>query len=426
MPSVVFLNRFAWPDHAATGQLLSDLAEDLAAGGWQVTVLTGRARYDGGAPLSREERHAGVHYLRVGPAGQRRHGTAGRLAAYAGYLLAAAWRLARLSRPDVVVAMTDPPLLHAVALAVGALRGFATVWWVQDLYPELAVRLGMLRRGSVGHRLLAGVAASAARRCRRVVVLGPAMARAVVAAGARPDAVEVLHNGCDAGAVRPVAAECNPLRGELGLEGRFVVLYSGNLGRVHAFEGLIGAIRELRADEGIAFVFVGGGKRFPPVRAALGASGCRNVRFLDYFPRERLAQSLSLGDVSLVTEAPEAIGCVVPSKTYGVLASGRPVLFLGSPASDVAAIVREAGCGLTVAPGDAGAIAGAVRHLREHPQEVAALGARARAAAETLYDRPLAAARWNELLRGVLPPPRRVAARPAGALAPGGARGWRR
>jgi len=158
------------------------------------------------------------------------------------------------------------------------------------------------------------------------------------------------------------------------------------------------AARALRAEHDVVFMFIGGGKRFPELRATADREGLRNVRFLDYLPREQLSFSLSAASVSLVTEEPEVEGLLVPSKTYGILSSGRPLIFVGSPASDVAGIVRDADCGLVVSPDDGGGLVRAIAALRHDPVRLATLGANARRAAEQTYDRRHATGRWADLV----------------------------
>ncbi len=400
---VVFLNRFYWPSVAATGQMLTDLAEDLAAAGWRVTVVTSRGEYgEAERDLPAEETRNGVRILRVRTTRFGQSRLLGRLADSAGYFLGATWRLARLPRPDAVVALSDPPLLLAPSLLVGRLRGFRTVYWLQDLYPHLAARLGVVRERGAGYRVASRVARRLHAAADGVVTLGPAMSRVVVAAGARAERTAHVDNWADADAIRPVAPEDNPFVAEHGLAGRFVVLYSGNAGRAHDFGAVTEAMRRLRDDAGVVFVFIGGGNRLPEIRAETERHGLRNVRFLDYLPRERLRFSLSAAGASLVTENPAVVGLLVPSKTYGILASGRPLLFVGSAESDVARVVREAGCGIVVAPDDADGLVAAIRQLRDQPEAAAAMGRRGREAAERVYDRRHATRRWAEVVEALI------------------------
>ena len=396
-PSAIFLNRFYWPDVAATGQMLTDLAEDLAAAGWRVTVVTGAGDYDASIaapPASRDEVRNGVRIIRVRGTRFGRHRIIGRLLDYATYFVGALLRVLALRTTDLVVAMSDPPFAVAIAVLAAKLKGARSVYWVQDLFPQIAARLGVMDERTMAYRAIDLLARAFNRRCDRVIALGPRMARAVVAAGAQPARTVVAHNWADAAAVVPVPCSDNPFIRAHGLADKFVVLYSGNAGRAHTFDAVLDAARALRGDDDVVFLFVGGGKRIAELRAAAARDALGNVRFLDYVPRGELSFSLSAADVSLVTEDPAVEGLLVPSKTYGILASGRPVLFVGSPTTDAARIIADADCGVVTAPDDAPALVRAIRALRDDPARREQLGANARRAAECTYDRPLATARW--------------------------------
>jgi glycosyltransferase involved in cell wall biosynthesis len=401
--SIVFLNRFYWPDVAATAQMLADLAEDLASAGWSVTVITSRGSY----ALDRKllpgrEQHNGVDIIRVSGTRFGHARTFGRALDYASYMVGALIQLLLLPRQSLIVAMSDPPLLVSLAVLTARIRGGRTVYWVQDLFPQLAARLGVFASNGFLYRTSDAIARFLHAKCDAVVALGPRMAENMIAAGASPQRTTFVHNWADAAAIRPVPPSENRFMTSHSLVGKFVVLYSGNAGRAHCFDAVIEAMRRLRDEPDVVFLFVGGGNRLPEIKTAAKRWHLRNVRFLDYVPRELLAQSLSAANVSLVTEEPDAAGLLVPSKTYGILASGRPVVFVGCPRSDVATIVRDACCGTIVAPNDPAALVETIRRLKANPREALALGRRGRQAAEMMYDRRHAAWRWASAVGSAL------------------------
>lgn len=403
MSSVVFLNRFYWPDMAATAQQLTDLAEDLASAGVEVSVVASRGGYAGSTPtLPGHETRNGVRIVRLPTTRFGRARIWGRVADYLSYILGLVPALLRLPRPDVVVACSDPPFVLAPALLVARLRGCKLVYNARDIYPHLAARLGVVREHGFPYRALDRLARSLHARCDAVITLGPGMGRTLTGAGAPPERTGVIPDGVDTRSIEPVPRERNPLLPELDLEGRFVVLYSGNAGWAHCFDAVIGAARLLRDDPEIVFLFIGGGRKRADLEATARAEGLGNVRFMDYLPREQLRYSLSMANVSLVTERPEVAGLLLPCKTYGILASGRPLIFIGSEQSDVAGIVRETECGYVVRPGDSAGLASVIGDLRADPERAAALGARSRRAAETAYDRSVVADRWRESLERIL------------------------
>jgi glycosyltransferase involved in cell wall biosynthesis len=399
---LVMINRFYWPDRAATAQMLQDLAEDLAAAGHDIRVVASRSWYaEDQAPLPRRDSHQGVAIHRVGGTRFGRGSSVGRILDYLSFLMGAARELAAASDRDIVV-MTDPPLSFALALAVAKLRGRRVIHWVQDLYPALAVQLGVLRPTSLVNRLYRRFAPGLHSGCRLTIALGPKMAEVLVAEGAPVQRTVVAHNWADAEAIRPIEPSQNTFATANGLTGKFVVLYSGNAGRGHEFAAVREAMELLRDEPDIRFVFIGGGAQMPALREFVRQRGLPNVQFFDYVDRERLAETLSSASVSLVTEDPRVAGLLVPSKTYGILAAGRPILFLGAADSDVARIVHENDAGRVLDPFDGAALAVDLRNLLRDPERVARLGANGRRAAETKYDRRLATRHWAALVNAAL------------------------
>jgi colanic acid biosynthesis glycosyl transferase WcaI len=394
---IIFVNRYFHPDLSATSQMLSGLAFALA-GDHPVRVVASRQLYQNpDAALPAEETIAGVAVRRVPTSRFGRGNLLGRAADYATFYLAAAAALAGLARAgDIIVAKTDPPLISVVAASVAVVRGCTLVNWIQDLFPEVAVALGV--RG-------VGWAAPALRRLRdwslrraaANVVLGELMSRRLQALGVPAAGIRVIANWADGESIKPLAPEENPLREEWGLEGRFVVGYSGNLGRAHEFDTILGAAALLRDDAGIAFLFVGAGAQFEAVKGRAEAGRLGNVLFKPYQPGERLGFSLNVPDLHLVCLRPSLEGLIVPSKFYGVAAVGRPTVFVGDGGGEIAGILASIGCGLSVRVGDAWGLADAIRRLRRDPALCRRMGERARRGLEERFDRKLAVAAWKEL-----------------------------
>jgi len=392
---VVFVNRFFYPDIAPTGLHAADVAFDLAAAGHEVHAVTSRLPYDGEAAVfPAEETVRGVRVHRVWTTSFGRGSLAGQALDYLSFYFSAFFALAgMLDRDDVVVAKTDPPLISVVAALAARLRGARLINWLQDIFPETAARSGMwLARGLLGV-LARGLRNWSLRRAVANVALGERMAAEVrrFAPGGR---VQVIPNWADGAAIRPLVPAASALRREWHLEGMFIAGYSGNLGRVHDCETLLAAARLLRKESELVFAVVGGGFHFPHVLAQRLA----NVAVRGYVPEEQLGESLAAFDVHIVTLRPEFEGLVVPSKFYGAMAAGRAVIFVGDADGEIARLIKQDGCGLTVAPGDAAGLAGAIRELRADPQRLRAMGARARAAFEREWDEPIALARWRKVI----------------------------
>ncbi|HTT57255.1 MAG TPA: glycosyltransferase family 4 protein [Opitutaceae bacterium] len=395
---VIFVNRHYWPSEAATAQLLTDLAEGLAGCGWTVTVLTSRG--GPGAEPPEDDRH-GVHVIRLRATRWGRRSLAGKACDYLTFSLACRRALpGRLAAHDRLVAMTDPPALAALVATAGRSADVAVVHWIQDIHPEITIALP-------GHPVLKRLSGPWIRRrdaawknARACVAISEEMAAVVAEHGVAADRIRVLPNWAPAGpSVATAAPAENALRREWRLTDQFVVAYSGNLGRVHALEPVLEAADRLRGEPGLMFLFAGDGPQRARLEQSAAARRLTNVRFLPAQPRARLAESLSAGDVHLITLRSGCERYVYPSKLYGVLAVGRPILFVGSPHGGLAAEVHRRGAGMVAADDSPDAIAAAVRTLRGNPERRADMG---RAAADwhrATGGFSAALAKWEELLR---------------------------
>ena len=381
---IVLLNQYYAPAEAATAQFLADLAEDLVRHGHRVSVVASRRSYPDPSGLypSRETR-AGVEVRRTWTTGFGRGRALGRMIDYAGFMVGAAGALALQRDVDLVVSLTTPPHVECLGLAAARLRGARAVCWVMDIYPELAFVLGALRRDSWTGRALAALAGATIRRLDGTIALGETMAGRLRAAGARR--VEVVHNWADENSIRPLPPAASVLRHRWGWSERFVVQYSGNLGLAHEFDTALEAAERLRDEPRVLFAFVGDGPRRPAVEREVARRGLANVEFRPHVARESLGDCLCAGDVHLLTLLPGVEGLVVPSKVYGILAAGRPVLYVGPEAGEAADILREGACGARVAPGDAVGLADAIRLYLRDGERREADGRRARELFERRY-----------------------------------------
>jgi glycosyltransferase involved in cell wall biosynthesis len=325
---------------------------------------------------------------------------AGRAAGLASYLLLAFWAALRQRRPDLIVVETDPPALGALGALLKWWHRCPMVFYLQDLFPEVGLALGKFRPGPLTSflRWLTNVGL---RHADRVVVLGEDMRRIVLSRGVAPDRVAVIPNWADTRALRAPVGK-NPLRAEWGLDGKFVVMYSGNLGLSQGLEGVLEVAASLR-DEPVTFLFVGEGGAKPRLVARAEELGLRNVRFLPYQPKERLGQSLAAADLHLIPMRRGLAGCMVPSKLYGILAAGRAYVAAVDKDSEVSAVTAGHGTGLRVEPESRAEMADAIRWCLQHPEELEVMGQRGRKVAETYFDRDRSVALFDDVLAGLAP-----------------------
>lgn len=402
--SLRFVNAHYAPDVAATGEFLTDLAEGLTERGHRVHVVTGRLPYGAGAAaLPDETVRNGVRVTRVRTSKAGRGRTAGRLTDYLTFFLGAAGPSVGGAPVDLTVYLTTPPLLGLLGLAGRNLGGRRYGLWVMDLHPEAEVAHGLLASDALPTRLLGALDRRVFERSSLTVALGRCMAdriREKLPDGPAPQVVPLWR---DPGEVEPVPRGENPLARRWGVEDRFVVMYSGNAGLAHRFQEIRQLVRHYRDHPDVLFLFVGGGPRRSELERFFREEEIGNARYLDYVARSEVRWSLPLADLHLVSLEEAWSGIAVPSKIFGIMASGRPVAMVGPGSSEVARIVREAGMGTLVDPAreddPAGALVAAVEALRRDPERGRRQGARGRDALVRNFSRATGLNRWDELLR---------------------------
>src|SRR5271156_2493209 len=383
---ILLLNEYYPPDTSATAKMAVQVAEKLAQR-HKVTVIAGRPSYDPDefypfAFLRRDIRN-GVEVERVGSTAFPRHQMRRRVSNYLSYLALAVPRALEI-RPDIVLAMTDPPVAGIAGAFVARMSGCPFVYNIRDLYPDMAVGGNIVQpshwvdRWERMHR-------RALKQADRVIVLGEDMRNRILSKGVSPDRVVVVRDGTTFPAAMPSLDD--PVVQEIRSGFPFVALHAGNLGFYGAWQTLLKAAEILR-NENTGLVFIGDGAN----RAALqsSATASPNVRFLPFRPAEQIPHVMMAGDVHIVTVRRGLEGIVVPSKLYSILAAGRPVLAVADPESDAVRIVRESGCGISADPDDPLAVAAAIRRLRDDSAQLQEMGRRARETAEKY-------ARVNEL-----------------------------
>ncbi len=399
---VLLLNQVFWPDVAATAQHGHDLGRYLAQHGVQVTALASRSLYsETGKALPRE---GGVDGIRIVRAGQSRFGKAALTARafdFVSFYLAALWKAIWLPRQDIVVCFTTPPFIAFVGILLRWLKGTKVVCWTMDLYPDVPVAAGVLRRGSLAYSLFDAVDRFSLRHADRVVVLGRCMQQRLLEKGVDPKRMEVINVWADGDEVSVRPIEGNALRTAWQVGDRFVIEYSGNFGIGHDGETMYRAMQATRADDSIRWVIVGGGTKRGELEAFVQAHDIVNAVLKQYQPREALGELLSLGNVHLVSVAENFSGLLVPSKFYGVLAAARPVLYVGPRESEVARVIEESQCGLVIEQGDSAGLVKAIETLHADPQLAQAMGRRAREVFERTFTRSHACERWLRLLQNV-------------------------
>ena len=375
MPSILFINRVYPPESGATGRVLEYVTGGFVSAGWVVSVLTTAGERSGAG----EEIRGGVKVIRV-TSGFSKKSLIVRALGYALMIPSLLLKALLLPRADVVVTKTDPPMLLIIGPILKLLKGSRLIHWAQDLYPEVAEEVGVFSKGGLLAGVIRSISTSSMMVCDVVVAVGRCMAERLEGRGIAQEKIRVVPNTGVEDDIMPVPRENNEFRKRHGLEGAFVIEYSGNLGRAHDFGTVLDAARmlEQRVETGILFLFVGSGPGEGLLRDEVVRMGLKNIRFLPPQPAEFLSESLGAGDLHLVTMKSGMSGLVVPSKFYGVMAAGRPCLFVGPEDSEVARVIREHRVGEVIAPGDADALVRTILRYRGAPEVMAQAGERGR------------------------------------------------
>jgi glycosyltransferase involved in cell wall biosynthesis len=382
--NILLLNQFFWPDGAPTSQLLTDLAIHLEEHGHSVTVICGSSSY-ADASSSQAPKVRIIRTLNLSFA----HGAMHRLLSYLTFYAGALWHGFQVARPDLVVTLTTPPLLSLAGTLLKAFRGARHFSWEMDVYPDVAVDLNVFRSASWSSRLTGFLADYARERADGIIALGECMRGRLMARGIPSEKIHIAENWADGNLIRPQPASSSHC---------LTVLYSGNLGLPHDVDTISAAMDELNADDRFHFLFIGAGPRRKSLEQFCQSKKLSHVSFAPHLERDQLSQSLASAHIGLVTQKAECLGSVVPSKVYGLMAAGRPVLFIGPRQATPSLIIERYECGWQVDCGDESGVVSLLQRLAAEPTLVRKAGFRARQAFVEHYDLPIRLSRLCNVL----------------------------
>jgi len=395
-PRLLVFNQYYWPGVEATANLLADLCKELTSD-FDVTVVTGTLRN----PPARagSTRKDGVDIIRVRSTAFERRYLMLRAANYATYLLQSLRAGFAAGRPDVILCMTDPPIIADVAVLVARRHRVPLVVVCQDVFPEIAIELKRLESRPL-IRVLRAMIRYYLERADSVVAIGETMRERLTAKGAAAQRITVIPNWVDTTAITPLPRHNEWARAQ-ELDVRFVVMHSGNVGHAQNLDALVRSTTFLRDLDDLVVAVIGAGARLADLSLLAETLETDKVRFLPYQPREVLSQSLSTASVHVVGLARGLAGYAVPSRLYGILAAARPVIVAADEKSETARLVQRVGCGIVVPPGRPELLAGAIRRAYDGELDLDAMGRRGREYAMAEADRLIAIGRYRELLLDV-------------------------
>ena len=398
--TVWFVSELYYPEATSTGYYVTGIAEGLAATA-TVKVLCSQPTYASrGLRVPAHEIRKGVEIFRGAGTTFDKNTMLLRLVNLMTITFSLFALALRSFRPgDIVIVTTNPPSLPFVIRFACAMRGAHCVLLVHDVYPDVLVATGMLRQRAVATRLLNGLQRLLVRSMARVVVIGRDMERLMRRRATGDAVIELIPNWADLEDIAPSDRQENALLSTLGIAERFVVQYSGNIGRTHGIDTLLSAADRLR-DDRVQFLFIGDGARRRVIEQAIASGKTGNVTLLAPQPRQTLSTSLNACDVAVVSLAPGMSGVSVPSRMYNILAAGKPIVAVADDESELARVVREEQVGWVVPPGDVEALVSVVRLART--ADLRPIRERARAAVERSYSYRGVVERYRDLLDDIL------------------------
>lgn len=397
---VIFVNRFYAPDLSATSQILTDVAERLSASGLDVKVYTSRMSYDAQSSYKKTETLNGVDVTRVWSSRFGRGSILGRACDYLTFYLAITLALIfAVQKGDVLIAKTDPPMLSIPLGLVARFKRAKLINWLQDVFPEVALNLGVGAKNGVLIRLLKTLRNRSLKRAHMNVAIGERMAEALTSFGVEPERTTIIHNFVDDDAISAATEFSQDLRQEWGIGADdFVIGYSGNLGRAHDLDTVLDAASQLAEHSDIKFLFIGGGFLHEQLTKQIEARDLTNVILKPYQPRARLPETLALPNLHWASLNPKLEGYIVPSKFYGVAAAGRPLLMIGDPDGEIGRRIAEFGFGLCAMPGNYEAVVEFILSQRAAPEHAAVKGDKARDFLDKYASRSGAILAWKSLI----------------------------
>jgi glycosyltransferase involved in cell wall biosynthesis len=404
------ITQFYPPDYAATGQLIQELATQLGENNIGVNVFTGQPGYafnEETAPA--REKVQGVKIQRSRTSRLWSGRITGKAVNGVIFCLRTALHILRHQKKnDVLLITTAPPFLSVVGYVANRLCKVSYVCLVYDLYPDVATEFGLVSPSHPIVKFWDWVNGKVWRRAKSIIVLSETMKNRITAKHPQvASKISVIHNWANADWIKPLAKQQNWFACEHGIDRKFTVLYSGNLGRCHDVETILDTIKLLK-DEPIQFVFIGAGAKQETCRQTVAELGLDNCTFLPYQDRKDLPYSLTACDLALVSIAPGMEGIVAPSKLYGVMAAGRAIAAICEPHSYLRELLAEAGCGASFNNQDSYSLANFIRHLASNPNLSKEMGLAGRQYLEANFTPQIIAQQYSQVLNPIKSPKRQA------------------
>jgi len=402
--SLMILSQYFYPDLAATGQLLTELAEDLTSYGYHIKVLTAKpSYYKNKEKYLKEEIYQGIDIYRVFATKFNKNMISGRLFNFLSYFISVSFKLLFSKNEHLLLIVSNPPFLPFLGYLLKKIKNQKYIYLVHDIYPDIAIRLGYLKKNSIIAKIWKQIHYRILKKAEEIVVLGNYMAEKIKEKYPEIDnnKFKIIHNWADEKKILPVKKEDNWFVKKYHLSKKLVILYSGNIGLFQDLKSIIKAAEGLKKHKDLLFLFIGDGGGLKELKRLTKEFNLSNVKFLPYQLKQDLSFSLSAADISIVAMEKGIEGLAVPSKLYGILASGRAVLGLVGKNCEVAEIIEDAKCGFRIDQGDVNKIIERIKYIYDNPETLKIMGKNSRQYFEEHFTRGKITKRYYEVIENV-------------------------
>jgi colanic acid biosynthesis glycosyl transferase WcaI len=387
LKSVFVVSELYYPEETSTGYFLTKIAEGLATE-YSVTALCSQPTYSArGNCFPYREMYNGVRIQRCRSTAFDKDKLPLRLlnliTISISITLAA---ISQVRRNDCMLVVTNPPILPFLLFLAGRIRKAKYILLVHDVYPEVLIASGMVRQKGLLARLLVFLNKRLYNGASRVIVLGRDMQRLVAEKSEGiTERLLIIPNWADLDQIVPLQKSSNLLLKNLNLLSKFIIQYSGNMGRTHGLELLVEVAKRLNNRDDIHFLFIGWGAKRQSLQNAVSDNHLRNITLLPSQLRSELSNSLNACDVAIISFIPGMAGISVPSRMYNIMAAGKPIIAVADKDSELAMVVQEENIGWVVRPGHANELTEVILEAQANPGRLVEMGRRARKVAEDKY-----------------------------------------
>ncbi|MHB8138234.1 MAG: glycosyltransferase family 4 protein [Smithellaceae bacterium] len=394
------LSELYYPEETGSGYYITKIAEEIATR-YRVCVLTVQPTYAArGTKAPKDEAHHNVFIHRCRATALNKDIVLFRLLNMLTISLSVFFNaLRRIRKHDIVLVITNPPTLPLIASFVCKIRGAKMVLRLEDMYPEVLVAAKIIKADSALAQIIDAVQKNIYKRSDRILVLGRQMTELVHGkTGNGIEKISLITHWADCDEIRPLPRDRNALLSRLGIMDKFVIQYSGNMGRTHDLESLIRCAKILHQQSGIHFLFVGSGAKESWLRKSVSKLGLKNVTILSPQPRSELIMLLNACDMAIISFVKGMAGASVPSRMYNIMSAGKPILAVAEEGSELARVISEENIGWVVAPGSPELMAKAILEANANRLLLREMSVKARQAATEKYTKPLIIRKHRDLM----------------------------